>query len=137
MPSHQLPTPSGTYSLIRRAGGLIFTAGLGPHDPETGEVVGTTVEEQTRQTMRNIEQVLLANGSGPGDIVKVTAHLQHLERDFAAFDEAYRRTVVEPYPVRTTVGSDLGGILVEIDVVALAGPPDVAGTEAETVGRAR
>jgi 2-iminobutanoate/2-iminopropanoate deaminase len=49
----------------------------------------------------------------------VTAHLRHLKEDFAAFNEAYLEFVQEPYPVRTTVGSQLYDILVEIDVVAV------------------
>ncbi|MGW9280908.1 RidA family protein [Streptomyces diastaticus] len=61
------------------------------------------------------------------DVVKVTAHLRHLERDFAAYDEAYRAFFAEPCPVRTTVGSGLMGILVEIDVVALLPGPALPG----------
>lgn len=51
--------------------------------------------------------------------MKVTAHLQHLRRDFAAYDAACREFFEEPCPVGTTVGSDLMDILVEIDVVAV------------------
>jgi 2-iminobutanoate/2-iminopropanoate deaminase len=58
-------------------------------------------------------------------VVKATVHLQHVERDFAAFNEVYARRFPQPYPVRTTVGSQLLGILVEIDVVAVR--PDPAG----------
>jgi len=51
---------------------------------------------------------------------KVTAHLQDVNRDFAAYDAVYREFFSAPFPVRTTVGSDLINILVEIDfVVAL------------------
>jgi enamine deaminase RidA (YjgF/YER057c/UK114 family) len=50
-------------------------------------------------------------------VVKVTAHLADLA-DFAAFNAAYERIIPAPYPVRTTVGSQLADILVEIDMVA-------------------
>ena len=50
-------------------------------------------------------------------VVKVTAHLATLS-DFAAYNEVYQRLFPAPYPVRTTVGSELNDILVEIDVVA-------------------
>jgi len=50
-------------------------------------------------------------------VVKVTAHLADLS-DFAAYNAVYERLFPAPYPVRTTVGSQLHGILVEIDVVA-------------------
>jgi enamine deaminase RidA (YjgF/YER057c/UK114 family) len=49
----------------------------------------------------------------------VTSHLQNLLEDFAEYDKVYREFFVEPYPARTTVGSDLFNILVEIDVVAV------------------
>ena len=58
-----------------------------------------------------------ALGASMDDVVKTTAHLQHLKRDFAEYNEAYATFFTEPYPVRTTVGSDLYDILVEIDVV--------------------
>ena len=111
------PTPAGPYSQGIVAGGLLFTAGFGPQDPATGDVA-PTVGEQTRQVLRNISAVLAEHGATLDDVVKSTVHLQHLERDFAEFNEAYRELFTEPFPVRTTVGSQLFGILVEIDVVA-------------------
>lgn len=50
--------------------------------------------------------------------MKTTVHLADLDGDFAEFNEAYAEFFTAPYPVRTTVGSTLAGILVEIDVVA-------------------
>ncbi|GAA2387751.1 RidA family protein [Dactylosporangium salmoneum] len=117
--SSSAPRPAGPYSHGIAAGNLFFTSGFGPHDPATGAVVGTTVGGQTRQTLANVAAVLAERGLDLSDVVKATVHLQHLERDFAEFNEAYRGLVPEPFPVRTTVGSDLLGILVEIDVVAL------------------
>ncbi|MFE2055747.1 RidA family protein [Streptomyces sp. NPDC056465] len=112
------PDPAGAYSQGIAAGPYLFTSGFGPQDPDTGAVAGT-VEEQTAQVLRNVCAVLEAEGLGPRDVVKVTAHLQHLRRDFAAYDAVYRSFFTAPHPVRTTVGSDLMDILVEIDVVAL------------------
>ncbi|WP_109032323.1 RidA family protein [Streptomyces rubrogriseus] len=112
------PRPAGAYSQGVAAGGFLFTAGFGPQDPVTG-AVPEGVGAQTTQVLRNVGAVLAARGLSPRDVVKVTAHLQHLRRDFAAYDAAYREFFEEPCPVRTTVGSDLMDILVEIDVVAL------------------
>ncbi|MFI5853010.1 RidA family protein [Streptomyces parvulus] len=112
------PRPAGAYSQGVVAGGLLFTAGFGPQDPATGEVP-EGVGPQTAQVLRNVRAVLAEEGLTPRDVVKVTAHLQHLKRDFAAYDAAYREFFDEPCPVRTTVGSDLMDILVEIDVVAV------------------
>ena len=111
------PRPAGAYSQGVAGAGLLFTAGFGPQDPVTGVVAGT-VEEQTAQVLRNVAAVLAARGLTTDDVLKVTVHLQHLRRDFAAYDAVYRQFFAEPYPVRTTVGSDLMDILVEIDVVA-------------------
>jgi enamine deaminase RidA (YjgF/YER057c/UK114 family) len=69
--------------------------------------------------LRNIDAVLKEAGATMDDVVKSTAHLQHLHRDFAEYNAAYAAHFREPYPVRTTVGSDLLDILVEIDVTVV------------------
>jgi 2-iminobutanoate/2-iminopropanoate deaminase len=114
-----LPRPGGAYSHVGRAAGLVFTAGFGPHDPETGEVP-QGVSAQTDATLANVANALSAVGLDLSHVVKATVHLAELDRDFRDFDEVYRRVMPAPYPVRTTVGSGLLGILVEIDVVAVA-----------------
>lgn len=111
------PSPVGPYSQGVVANGFLYTAGFGPQDPAAGGAIAEGVEEQTRQVLRNIRAVLDAHGASMDDVVKSTVHLQHLDRDFAGFNRAYREFFTEPYPVRTTVGSTLASILVEIDVV--------------------
>jgi 2-iminobutanoate/2-iminopropanoate deaminase len=120
--SPHLPTPAGPYSHVVSAAGLVWTAGFGPQDPRTG-TVPEGVAAQTDQVITNVEEALRVHGLGLADVVKVTAHLQHLKRDFAAYNEVYARRFLEPFPVRTTVGSDLMDILVEIDVVAVHRAP--------------
>jgi len=110
------PQPAGPYSQGIIANGFLYTAGFGPQDPATGEVADS-VSEQTRQVLRNIGSVLAERGLTLDDSVKVTVHLADLA-DFAEFNEAYQEFFTTPYPVRTTVGSQLANILVEIDVVA-------------------
>jgi reactive intermediate/imine deaminase len=114
--SNELPTPAGPYSHVVIANGFAFTAGFGPQDPQTGEIPDG-VEAQTEAVIRNVERALGVAGLDLSHVVKVTAHLADLA-DFAAYNEAYERMFPAPYPVRTTVGSQLNGILVEIDVVA-------------------
>ena len=111
------PKPGGSYSQAMVAGDFVYTCGFGPHDPSTGEIP-EGIAAQTRQALRNVEAALNAAGSGLDRLVKSTVHLSTLD-DFPAFDEAYRAVLPGPLPVRTTVGSQLAGILVEIDVVAL------------------
>jgi 2-iminobutanoate/2-iminopropanoate deaminase len=112
-----LPQPGGAYSHVTSAGGLVFSAGFGPQDPQTSGVP-EGITAQTEATLLNVQRALAGAGLGLADVLKMTVHLAELERDFAAFDAVYGRIVPRPYPVRTTVGSRLLGILVEIDVVA-------------------
>ena len=116
------PLPGGAYSQAIVANGFVFTSGTGAHDPKTRQVVGTTVREQTQQVLRNIAAVLEAAGSSLHNVVKLTAHLADLQADWPEFDAVCRETFSGVPPTRTTVGSQLGGLLVEIDVVALANP---------------
>jgi 2-iminobutanoate/2-iminopropanoate deaminase len=116
--SDELPAPGGPYSHVARAGNTVWTAGFGPFDPATGDVPDG-IQAQTELTIDNIERALQAAGLGLGDVVKVTAHLQHLHEHFAPFNDVYGRRFSGTRPVRTTVGSDLLNILVEIDVVAV------------------
>ena len=117
--SESAPPPGGSYSQAISTGALFFTAGMGPVDPATGLTVGESIEEQTAQVLDNLEAILAADGLSFADVVKVTTHLQELHRDFAGYDAVYRSRFVQPFPVRTTVGSQLMNILVEIDVVAV------------------
>jgi 2-iminobutanoate/2-iminopropanoate deaminase len=116
-----VPAPGGSYSHGIVVGDFVYTAGMGPMDPQTGKVVGADVATQTRQVLKNLQAVLAAEGLTFDNVVKSTVHLQELYRDFAAYDEVYREHFNEPYPVRTTVGSDLMNMLVEIDFVAYKG----------------
>jgi 2-iminobutanoate/2-iminopropanoate deaminase len=110
--------PAGAYSQGIVANGFLYTAGVGPNDPETGEKIGTTIAEQTTATLANLQAILAEAGLDFSDVVKTTVHLQDSPRDFAGFNEVYQAHFPKPYPVRTTVGSTLAGILVEIDLVA-------------------
>jgi 2-iminobutanoate/2-iminopropanoate deaminase len=99
------------------ANGFLYVSGFGGHDAETGELAAD-VEGQTRGALANLSLVLAEAGLDLSDVVKVTTHLQELKRDFPGYNAVYAELMPEPRPVRTTVGSDLMDILVEIDVVA-------------------
>jgi 2-iminobutanoate/2-iminopropanoate deaminase len=115
-----LPPPGGAYSHVTSGNGLVWTAGFGPQDPATGRVPDG-IEAQTRATIANVGRALEGVGLDLSHVTKTTVYLAELDRDFAAFDRVYAETLPTPYPVRTTVGVRLLGILVEIDVVALSG----------------
>ncbi len=115
------PPPSGAYSPAVRVGEWIFVSGQGPADSVTGLVRGETIKDQTEAVVRNIEAVLAAAGGGLSDIVKVNVFLKDLGM-FGAFDLAYRALMPDTLPARTTVGADVGDILLEVDVVAHISP---------------
>ncbi|TKK83932.1 RidA family protein [Herbidospora galbida] len=114
-----VPAPGGAYSQAVVANGFLYTAGTGPHDPVTGEVVGDDVAAQTRQVLGNLRALLAARGLDFSDVVKVTVHLADLARDYEAYNAVYESTMIRPFPARTTVGSTLDRKLVEIDMVAV------------------
>jgi 2-iminobutanoate/2-iminopropanoate deaminase len=112
--------PQGAYSQGWRAGDFVFVTGTGPVDPITGKLVGDTIEQQTEQTIDNLGAILEADGVALSDVVKVTVHLSDTSL-FARYNQVYARRFTRPYPVRTTVGSDLGhspGMLIELDCIA-------------------
>jgi enamine deaminase RidA (YjgF/YER057c/UK114 family) len=116
--SPDLPAPAGPYSHVAQAGDTVWTAGFGPADPLTGRIP-EGIEAQTEGTLDNVERALATVGLGLADVVKSMVHLQHLQEHFSDFNAVYARRFAGTRPVRTTVGSDLLGILVEIDVVAV------------------
>lgn len=113
-------SPIGAYSQGLRAGDFIFVSGQGPLDPASGKIVGDTVEEQTARVLENIKAILEAGGATMADVVKVTAHLSDLSL-FERYNKVYATYFPDPKPTRTTVGSQLLGILVEIDAIAYVG----------------
>jgi 2-iminobutanoate/2-iminopropanoate deaminase len=112
--------PQGAYSQGWRAGDFLFVTGTGPIDPASGKLVGDNIEEQTKQTIDNISAILEAGDASLRDVVKVTVHLSDTSL-FARYNTVYAQRFSKPYPVRTTVGSNLGhtpGMLIEIDCIA-------------------
>src|SRR5690348_4711747 len=81
---------SPAYSQAVKAGGLVFVAGQGPFDPATGEVVGETIQEQTRQCLLNVSAILAAAGSSLGQVVSATFILAE-ESDFAGMNEEWAK----------------------------------------------
>jgi 2-iminobutanoate/2-iminopropanoate deaminase len=113
--------PIGAYSQAVRAGDYIFVSGQGPLDPHSGDICGANIEEQTARTLGNIKSILEAGGATMADVVKVTAHLSDISL-FERYNRVYASYFPDPKPARTTVGSQLLGILVEIDAIAYAPP---------------
>ena len=113
------PAALGPYSQAVAVNGLLFTSGQIALDPATGEVVGTNVQEQAEQVMKNLGAVLEANGLTYTDAVKTTCFLADMN-DFAAFNEVYAKYFVSR-PARSCVAvKELPkGVLCEIEAIAV------------------
>lgn len=82
------PTPPPTYSQAVRAAGFVFVSGTGPQDPVTGKIVGETIQEQTRQCLKNVSAILEAAGSCLDRIVSATVIILE-EADFSGMNEEW------------------------------------------------
>ncbi len=91
--------PPPTYSQAVRAGGLLFVSGTAPSDPATGKLVGTTIQEQTGQCLRNIKAILEAAGSSLDKLVSATVVLAD-EDEFAGMNEEWLRWFPSDPPAR-------------------------------------
>jgi len=111
--------PGGVYSVAIEANGLVFLAGQVGVRPDTGQIAGPGIEDQTRQCLANLGAVLRDVGLTMGSVVKVTAFLVDFA-DFSRFNETYRESFPADPPVRTTVAVAglASGLRIEIDAVA-------------------
>ena len=110
---------AGPYSpvLELRADRLVVISGQVAIDPQ-GNIVGKTIEEQTRATLENCRRLLASAGCTFGDVFKVNVYMADLN-DWNRFNAVYAEMIPEPRPVRTTVGARLlRTFLVEIEMWA-------------------
>ena len=116
--TEKAPAAVGPYSQAVEINGLVYTSGQIALDPATGEMVGTTIEEQAEQVMKNLAAVLEAAGTGPENAVKTLCFLTDMN-DFAAFNAVYARYFTEK-PARSCVGvqSLPKGAVCEVEVIA-------------------
>ena len=116
--------PGGAYSPgIVAEGRFIYVSGQVP--VRDGEVIGASIEEQTRVALENMAAVLAQAGASLADVVRCGVFLADMA-DFAAMNSVYAETFPRPLPARTTVGVTLAGFKVEVDCVAVL-PQDAAG----------
>ena len=115
------PQALGPYSQAIRANGFIFCSGQIPIDPAAGAVVATTVEDQTRQAITNLRQVLEAAGSGLDKVVKTTVFISDMN-DFAAVNGVYAEMFGATKPARSCVQAARlpKDVKLEIEAIALA-----------------
>ena len=112
------PAAVRPYSQAVVINGLVYTSGQIALDPATGELVGTAIEEQAEQVMKNLVAILEAAGTKPENAVKTLCFLTDIN-DFAAFNAVYARYFTEK-PARSCVGiqSLPKGAICEVEVIA-------------------
>ncbi len=113
--------PPPVYSQAVKAAGLVFVSGTAPHDPETGQIKGVTIQEQTRQCLTNISAILKAAGSSMDKIVSVTIVLAD-EDDFPGMNEEYLKWFPSDPPARqgAKLPARIPGLKVSIAAIAEA-----------------
>lgn len=116
--TEKAPAAIGPYSQAVITENLLFSSGQIALDPDTGVVVGETIEEQTEQVMKNLGAILEEAGLGYGDVVKTVCFLDDMG-DFAAFNEIYGKYFTEK-PSRSCVAVETlpKDVLCEVEVIA-------------------
>lgn len=119
--SKKAPAAVGPYSQAAIHGGVLYTSGQIPINPETNEVNAVTIEEQTEQVCRNLGEVLKEAGTSFEHVIKTTCFLSDISY-FAAFNEVYAKYFVS-MPARSCVAvKDLPkGVKCEIELIASVG----------------
>jgi 2-iminobutanoate/2-iminopropanoate deaminase len=115
------PKSLAAYSQAVKAGGFVFVAGQGPFAPMTGNVLGETIQEQTAQSLKNIEAILQAAGSSLDKVVSATFILRD-SSDFAGMNEEWQRWFSKDPPARqgAKLPIEVKGLRISIAVVAEA-----------------
>jgi len=111
--------PPASYSQAVRAAGLIFLSGTAPNDPQTGTVVGATIQEQTRQCLKNIQAILEAAGSSLDKVVSVTVVLAD-EEDFPGMNEEWLKWFPSNPPARQGAKMPVKAPGLKVSIAAVA-----------------
>ena len=122
----EAPQAIGPYSQAIRANGFVFVSGQVAIDPATQQVISGDVAAQTDRVLKNLSAILKTAGTGLEKVVRSTVFLKNMG-DFAAMNEVYGKYFNSAPPARSTVEAARlpKDVLVEIDVIALAGSGSV------------
>ena len=112
------PKAIGPYSQAVKSGGFLFVSGQVALNPSTGDLMNSSIEEQTEQVIKNLSAICEAANTNLSNIVKLTIYITDMS-DFSIVNNAMERHFESPYPARATVEvSALPlGVNVEMDAV--------------------
>ena len=113
------PQPIGPYSQAIETDGFLFVSGQGSIDPKTGQLIGTDIETQTRQTLDNVKSIVETSGLSLREVVRAVVYLKDMS-DFKKMNEVYQTFFPEAPPARTTIQAalPLPSMRIEIEVIA-------------------
>ena len=113
------PAAIGPYSQAIEVNGMIFTSGMIPVIPATGEIV-EGIENQARQALTNVKNLLEASGSSMDKVIKTTVFIKDMN-DFAKVNEVYATFFTGAFPARSCVEVARlpKDVLIEMEAVAL------------------
>ncbi len=113
------PQAIGPYSQAVEVNGLIFTSGIIPINPATGELVTGTIEEQATQAIGNLKALLEAAGTSTDKVIKTTVFIKDMN-DFAKVNEVYAGFFTKDFPARSCVEVARlpKDVLIEIEAIA-------------------
>ena len=115
--SENCNTPGGYYSQGIAHNGILYTSGIVPVKPVTNEVVGSSIEDATIQTMDNLIELAKTAGTSLDKAIKFTVYLTDMA-DFKRFDAIYKTYFKGEPPARTTVAvSGLLRTIIEIEAI--------------------
>jgi len=110
--------PLAPYSPGIRFGNLVFISGQIGRDPETGQLVSSSLEEETRQALKNLSKILEAAGSSLDKAIKITVYIKDIN-DYGRINTIYGEFFKEDPPARAIIQGLLpAGASVEFDAVA-------------------
>ena len=115
----EAPGAIGPYCHAMKVGNLVFCSGQTPLDPESMQLVGTTIEEQTRRVLDNLTTVLAGVGLTLQNVAKTTVYLKEMD-DFQGMNRVYAEMFAGHKPSRTTIAVKQNPLdaLVEIECIA-------------------
>jgi 2-iminobutanoate/2-iminopropanoate deaminase len=120
--TREAPTPAGHYSQAIVHNGVVYVAGQLPIDPTDRNRPVGSIEEQTERTLRNVEAILIAAGSGLDRVLQMTIYITDIEL-WGGVNATYARVMGGHKPARAMIPvKDLrNGYKIEIQAIAAIG----------------
>lgn len=118
--TQKAPAAIGPYSQAVKLGNMVYTSGMIPVVPETGEVASGDAAAQTEQVLKNLSEVLAAAGTSFDNVIKTTVFIKNMG-DFAPINEVYKKYFTVNFPSRSCVEVARlpKDVLVEIECIAV------------------